>query len=171
MIHLFSFFFFFLLSYDSYFRRVVAAGIQPVSGPTSNIASLCVFYNALCWWMCRGISGRSVSGAEGHTMWNIQSLCEHCAFSISGSCVTRATKTPRNDEARAEMGIEVGGEGGGEGRGGRVRVLVVDHASARPIVFLGILHGQRACQNIPRTYMPDTLLILPSEEERTWTYA
>lgn len=55
---------FFLLSCNSYFRRIVAAGIQPVSGPTSNIASLCVFYNALCWWMCRGISGRSVSGAE-----------------------------------------------------------------------------------------------------------
>lgn len=55
----------------SYFRRVAAAGVQSVSGPTSNIASLCVFYNALCWWMCRGISGRSVSIAEGHTMWDI----------------------------------------------------------------------------------------------------
>lgn len=95
----------------SYFRRVAAAGVQSVSGPTSNIASLCVFYNALCWWMCRGISGRSVSVAEGHTMWDIQSLCEHCAFGINGSCDKDNGKRQKNE-----------GEGG-------IWVSSVNHAS------------------------------------------
>lgn len=98
--------FFFIIMW-SYFRRVAAAGVQSVSGPTSNIASLCVFYNALCWWRCRGISGRSVSVAEGHTMWDIQSLCEHCAFGINGSRVTRTMekcqKTKENGEERTEF--------------------------------------------------------------------
>lgn len=158
----------FLLSRDSYFRRIVAPGIQPVSDPTSNIASLCVFYNALCWWMCRGISGRSVSGAEGHTMWDIQSLCEHCAFSISGSCVTGTMKNVEKWWGE--------GEDGSGSRFGReedkVRVFVIDHASSRSIVFSEILHSQRACQNVNRTsYTINFAEWTKVERKETWTYA
>lgn len=58
-----------------------------------------------------------VRRAEGHTMWDIQSLCEHCAFGISGSCVTRVIKTPRNEE------------------GTEFRASIFYHASLRSIAF------------------------------------
>jgi len=80
-----------------YFRRIVAPGIQPVSDPTSNIASLCVFYNALCWWMCRGSRGGLCPAPKVARCGTYKASVNIGAFSISGSCVTRVMKTPKNE--------------------------------------------------------------------------
>lgn len=79
-----------------YFRRIVAAGVQPVSDPTSNIASLCVFYNALCWWMCRGSRGGLCPAPKVTRCGTYKASVNIGAFSISGSCVTRTMRTPKN---------------------------------------------------------------------------
>lgn len=76
--------FFFFLSFFSW-REV-----QPVKRPNIEHRKLvCVLMPRADRYMSQGemSQGRSVSKAPKVTVWNIQSLCEHCAFAVSGSCV------------------------------------------------------------------------------------
>ncbi|KAK1118656.1 hypothetical protein K0M31_014960 [Melipona bicolor] len=64
--------------------------VQPVKRPNIEHRKLvCVLMPRADRYMSQGemSQGRSVSKAPKVTVWNIQSLCEHCAFAVSGSCV------------------------------------------------------------------------------------